>query len=228
MTDAEWLACADPRPMLEFLRGKVSDRKLRLLAVGCCHRISHLLTDPRSRTAVEIAERYADGAVASTDMERAYCEAVVRAHDALAEWETIEQPNFWQFARADAAAAAANSAMPSAIEAALQCVMAAAGALSDEEGAKAIGNWCSGKLGGPESELLRHIIGNPFRPYPAPAAWPGVVIDLAQALYDGHANRLILADALEENGHQELAQHFRGEEWHMKGCWAMDVILRKE
>lgn len=34
MTEAEWLACADPTPMLEFLRGKVSDRKLRFIALA--------------------------------------------------------------------------------------------------------------------------------------------------------------------------------------------------
>jgi len=36
-----------------------------------------------------------------------------------------------------------------------------------------------------------------------------------------------LVDALEEAGHQELAQHFRKEEWHPKGCWAIDAILGK-
>jgi hypothetical protein len=34
-----------------------------------------------------------------------------------------------------------------------------------------------------------------------------------------------LVNALLEAGHHELAEHFRCEEWHPKGCWALDVIL---
>jgi hypothetical protein len=30
VTEKEWLECSDPKPMLDFLRGKASDRKLRL------------------------------------------------------------------------------------------------------------------------------------------------------------------------------------------------------
>jgi hypothetical protein len=68
MDEAAWLACADPEPMLEFLRGKVSDRKRRLFACACCRRIWHLLSDERNRRAVELAEAYADGRIPSDQL----------------------------------------------------------------------------------------------------------------------------------------------------------------
>ncbi len=35
MTEQEWLACTDPRPMLVFLQVRDCDRKQRLFAAGC-------------------------------------------------------------------------------------------------------------------------------------------------------------------------------------------------
>src|SRR4051812_27648773 len=75
MTEAEWNACTDPRPMLEFVRGEASDRKLRLFAVACCRKAWDLLTDPRSRYAVEVAEAFADGKVFRTKLRAAYTDA---------------------------------------------------------------------------------------------------------------------------------------------------------
>ena len=43
--------------MLEFLRGRASARKLRLLSVACWR----LLDGEHGRDAIEVAERYADG-----------------------------------------------------------------------------------------------------------------------------------------------------------------------
>src|SRR5436190_20483072 len=91
MTEAEWLACADPKPMLEFLRRR-AERKLGLFAVACCRRVWHLLEDERCRRAVEVAERYAEGQADFPELEaayhaahRAFDEAAPRGDDALPE-----------------------------------------------------------------------------------------------------------------------------------------------
>ena len=67
MTEAEWDACTDPQRMLEFLRGRVSERKCRLFACARCRAVWHMLLDERSREAVELAERLADGLATEED-----------------------------------------------------------------------------------------------------------------------------------------------------------------
>ncbi len=38
MTEEEWFAGTDPTPMVEFVRGKIGDRRLRLFALECGRR----------------------------------------------------------------------------------------------------------------------------------------------------------------------------------------------
>jgi hypothetical protein len=75
VTEDDWLAATDPVPMFSFLRGKVSERKVRLFAVGCCRRLGPLLQDPRITAALDVAERHADGAATAADLEAALREA---------------------------------------------------------------------------------------------------------------------------------------------------------
>jgi hypothetical protein len=72
MTEAEWSVCADPMAMLRFLResGLPNERKLRLFGVACSRRIWDKI-DPLGRTAVEVAERFADGQATPAELRTA-------------------------------------------------------------------------------------------------------------------------------------------------------------
>jgi hypothetical protein len=85
--------------------------------------------------------------------------------------------------------------------------------------------------------LSRDIVGNPFRPRPTvPPDWLGwngsTVPRLAQAICDVRAfDRLpVLADALEDAGCPDanLLGHLRGPGPHVRGCWAVDLVLGRE
>jgi len=114
-------------------------------------------------------------------------------------------------------------------------------ATTDEVG-KAIVGWCdpgdlawSAAIEGDEAAqavLLREIVGNPFRPVPLDPSWlTSTVQNLAAAIYEERAfDRLpILADALEDAGcaNQDLLHHCRQAGEHVRGCWAVDILLDK-
>src|SRR5690349_1478987 len=74
MTESEWVNATDPRVLLSWLheQGMLTERKVRLFTVACCRSIWHLMTDERSRKAVEVAEQYADGAVSQDQLADAF------------------------------------------------------------------------------------------------------------------------------------------------------------
>ncbi len=86
MTEQQWLACADPHAMLDWLllQEQLSDRKARLFGAACCRRLWPLLTDERGRTAVEFAEWYADGEISAVDLREASNAAFIAWEDAPA------------------------------------------------------------------------------------------------------------------------------------------------
>jgi hypothetical protein len=206
MTEADWLASAEPDGMLEYLRGKVSDRKLRLFACACCWRVGHLPWDAASRTAVRVAEEFADG-LASKGKMAAAAKAVRNT--------VLDQLH------SSCGGVARIAAGPDAYNAAKNTSRNAAWVL-----AKAAGNptWNAERQG--QTLLLREIFGNPFRPLKAPALWPPKLSILTRAVYAREEQVETLRDALSAAGLAELAAHFQ-QPAHPRGCWVMDFILGK-
>src|SRR5262245_39253996 len=86
MTEAEWLACDDPEPMLDALlrgelRGQISERLFRLFAVACCRRVSNLVEEPLPGL-LDLGERAADGEAGDEELL------------AAAEWEGADGDNY--------------------------------------------------------------------------------------------------------------------------------------
>jgi hypothetical protein len=219
MTGAEWLSCTDSRPMLNFLRGKTSDRKLRLFGAACLRRMEDEFPDQETDTAVRVAEEYADGLVGSNVLKKART-----ATERLTKFESM---NRLRIAASQLCALEISYSVSSVLE-----------LLFDHARE---GKWLPPFLPSSRmsfsSSLLREITGTlPFKSVslePDWLAWNDRTIPkLAQAIYDDRAfDRLaILADALEDAGCTDAAilAHCRQPGTHVRGCWVVDLLLGKE
>lgn len=57
--------------MLQFLYGKASGRKIRLLAIAFARRVEPFMTDGRSRASLEVSECIADGRASRKELRAA-------------------------------------------------------------------------------------------------------------------------------------------------------------
>jgi len=167
MTESEWQICDDPQRMLNQLaRNNASQRKLRLFAVACCRRILKLMTDDRCREAVDVAKLYAEDCVSAEKCKSASVAAASAAQEVARQaWDRYE----------DAAALAAEAAakIPIDLSVASHAANAAAHDVASDvftemyERADAYDDWFARthkQESTAQSELLRDLFGNPFRP----------------------------------------------------------------
>jgi hypothetical protein len=208
--------------MVNAIRNRVSDRKLRLFAVACVRSIL-----PQAREVhqgdvagvAEIAEGFAEGTASARELDAARRDTIPWDHEILAATEACN---------------------PEARFAAVRTVRAAADAV--------LGCWLSAhpkyRRRSPQAAaarrielerqtaLARCVFGNPFRPVAVAPEWrTATVLALAEGAYARRAFDWlpILADALEEAGCSapELLAHCRGPGPHALGCWVVDLVLAK-
>ncbi|MGL4552660.1 MAG: hypothetical protein ACRC33_15915, partial [Gemmataceae bacterium] len=71
MTGDEWRASVNAPKMIASVRDKGGERVWRLFAVACARGAADRMRDPRSLKALEVAERFADGAATRAELEAA-------------------------------------------------------------------------------------------------------------------------------------------------------------
>jgi hypothetical protein len=235
MTEAEWMACTDPQKMLQFLRGRASDRKLRHFLVACARRVLPRPPDLDEVEALAVAERFTDGTESRHRLARARS-ALKAGHPArVRRWcpfytSHIRSVPAWHAAREQIVRAAREGARGCAWKSTWTPFVGFVAMTFPTEELAA------------QSLLLRDIFGNPFRPitlHPAVLTWnDATVVRLAQAAYEerhlpegtlDNSRLAVLADALEEAGcnDADILSHCRSGGEHVRGCWVVDLLLGK-
>jgi hypothetical protein len=252
VNESEWLSSTDPSRMLAYLTAMnsavgvgespypvphTSDRKPRLFACACCRAVWNLLTDPRSRKAVEVAERCADGEVERLEVPWLdWRDGTRDVPDWLREWSPCaSNPT-------EAARRCCNNPTLAAAQAALlrdvvgnpwRPVVPERAYLTDATArarvsAAAHAAWEGGPRGRQGDELYRRAVdGMVFR-----QTWlTPTVLRIARGVY---ADRdwvalPVLADALQEAGceDEQVLGHLRGPGPHCRGCFVLDLLLGK-
>jgi hypothetical protein len=262
MMESEWLLCREPERMLSHVRGQVGHRKLLLFACACCRRVWDLLEHELHRDAVAVAEAFADGEVGEDGLyriERALNEET-SSEPRFLHWlqATASESEKWELSHSTpydilspkrlaqsligfdtrlwGAGVVSNASRLRALcalhrETELKIKTNEAGA-PDEEG------FFEARLDEEEvaqCDLLRDIMGNPFRP---PVSRENLIgagnqstVRLAGAIYKSREFDRVseLGDALRQAGCTEplLLEHCRTDTTHVRGCWVIDLVIGK-
>jgi hypothetical protein len=241
-TEAEWSAYTDPEDLIVYLQKQGHDpcgRKLRLLAVACCRRLWHLLPEPQ-RQVVEAAEQVAEGVELSaeewdrlvdnfedgegfTEITRGSIRAISAIHASFIDLRISRVFN-------GCAAALTWSELPAERPGfGPHCLTIGQLWRHHPDLARRYDVVFPGKLK-EQCRLVFEIFGHLFLGVTFEAAWrtPSVTA-VARAIYDERrfGDLPILADALEEAGctSAELLDHCRSGGDHVRGCWAVDLVL---
>ena len=209
-TEQDWLNSADPEEMARVLDESSRDiRRWRLFACACCWRILPML-DERSRQAVAIAERHAEGLASAAEVQ----DARHLAHTALLA--------LWQPGRdicLEYAAVAAHYAIASPRSSSHYAARATG---SGEEAERRV-----------QADLLRDVFANPYcgAVHLDPAWRTPTVLAIAADIYsnDTFAEMPVLGDALEDAGCEDpiILEHARLTCPHVRGCWLIDGLLAR-
>ena len=229
--ETEWLTRSTaPLRLARFIQRRTSKRKLQLLSGTMCRLVKHYAT-PEFRSCLDAAMSFAHGEMSSSDYRNAIRHTPATLRFAPPGEVQRLAP---EFLANRAILSAISSNVVSGIVRAMEWVLYAG-----RDDATIPTQIC---------DLFREIIGNPFRLWRIQPPWlaPGVriapdgsTLSISSAAFDlaREIDRSIrfdllplLADELESAGLTDpgLIHHCRNGTHHLRGCWAVDLVLGKE
>lgn len=238
MTEIDWqTTTTGAYDLLRYIRTRTTSRKLQLLMCAACRLIVEHLPAERTLPILIGLEQYAEGEVPLETFRQ-----VTTAAQRLERETDGDDPSTPKYLAIKALRAAVSSPLDVALHRVIENVESVAG----RDAGEGLGRAARGKRHGEICDLFREIIGNPFAPRTAVPTWmqpterstPGWLIRVSEtarriavAIHRDQAyDRFpILADALEEEGctDDELLLHLRLPGSHVRGCWALDLVLSK-
>lgn len=231
MTEDQWLKSREITPMLDccWESQLFSIRASRLFMIACCRLVWDYLLDERSRQAVEVGERFADGRADREDV----WSAEDRAREAFLAWADMLRDENVGLVRPlmSAANAAFHGKYVFSVGKSGPLVVAGnvLSTLGNVPAAEAL--MCA---------ILRDIVGNPFAPpIRVDPTWITDAVKTAATAAD--EQRIMpqgtldpsllqkLTDALREAGcgEEAILAHLQ-ESVHVRGCNVLDLLLNKE
>lgn len=214
--EEHWATCSW-RGLFRRLGDRLSERKFRLFACACCRLIWNQSPD-EVRAGVEVAEAFADGAV--KDRVRAKSFSAVKALHTLVA-DPARQALEKSVTKYELLVGA-NVVVVLAKEAARKNGWPESYWIDFEEGPERL-----------RADLLREIFRDPEQKAVFNNAWltPGVT-ELAKQIYEERSFDQLpkLAGKLSAAGCDDrgLLEHLRSKTSHVRGCWALDLVLGKE
>jgi hypothetical protein len=231
---AEWMTSEAPWPMFQWLAGlerKVSPRKLRLYGLALCRLILGLEQDDDCAAGIALAKAMTFGAAEAPHIAKMRSRLRSKIEDLMKNYRSFDSEAFgailWRTKAVHYLYQDDDDYLSDAPiypnDPQLTEVYCAAG--------YAITGWPYGVELAPD--LLREVLGNPFRPVPILPQWrTPEVVNLAQTIFqDERFDRLPeLAMALATAGcmDERILAHCRRPNDHVRGCWVVDLVLGRE
>jgi hypothetical protein len=200
MTEAEWLACEDPQKLVEVVleSPRANDRTCRLCVAAI--EVRFAITLLGSPYPASIRKRIA---AMEKWADNGKASKLIRDYQGLDYALVDPDPRV-----------------------AIRGAAALPDELDEADGRAAV------KAG--VASALREVFGNPFRPVAFSPSWrTDTALSLARQMYEARdfGAMPILADALQDAGcnDEHILAHCRDpQQVHVRGCWAVDLVLGKE